>query len=66
MPKNTSADIVNRDFSTGHKDPNTSSLYDTVAKRAPAHAEGQDNPQKEYIAEGPSKGKLGGVGQAGN
>lgn len=65
MVKNSGADIINRDFSTGAKDPLTSGLLDTVAKRAPAHAEGQDNPQKEYIVDAPKKGNLGGIGQAG-
>jgi hypothetical protein len=65
MPKNATADIINRDLSEGAVDVNSSRLYDTHADRAPAHAEGQDNPQKEYIVDAPKKGKVGAIGAAG-
>ena len=65
MPKNATADIINRDLSQGAVDVNSSRLYDTTAEPAAAHNTG-DNEYKEYIVDGPKKGKLGVVGQAGN
>ena len=66
MPKYSGADIINQDLSGGAVDVNSSNLYNETAKRAPAHAEGGDNPQKEYVVAAPTKGKLGVIGQAGN
>jgi hypothetical protein len=65
MPKNATADLINRDLSTGAVDVNESRLYDTTAKPCAAHNTG-DNEYREYTVDAPKKGKLGVVGQAGN
>lgn len=53
--------IINQDLSTGAVDVNSSPLYNTTAKPARAHNEG-DNEQKEYMVDAPKKGKLGVIG----